>query len=159
MKKHALEDRDFASWVFMARTRDAIFRNRVKELQKHNLSVRQASVLIVLEELDKEATPAKVSKWVFREPHSVSDFLKRMERDGLIKRIKDLARKNMIRVEITDKGREAVHNAKKIEPVHKIMAVLSNEEHRQLMAIMQKLWDKALEELKIEHRPIFPSSQ
>jgi DNA-binding MarR family transcriptional regulator len=159
MKKHALEDRDFASWVFMARTRDAIFRNRVKELQKHNLSVRQASVLIVLEELDKEATPAKVSKWVFREPHSVSDFLKRMERDGLIKRIKDLARKNMIRIEITDKGREAVHNAKKIEPVHKIMAVLSNEEHRQLMVIMQKLWDKALEELRIENRPIFPSSQ
>lgn len=159
MKKHALEDRDFASWVFMARTRDAIFRNRVKELQKHNLSVRQASVLIVLEELDKKATPAEVSKWVFREPHSVSDFLKRMERDGLIKRIKDLKRKNMIRIEITDKGREAVHNAKKIEPVHKIMAVLSNEEHRQLMAIMQKLWDKALEELRIENRPIFPSSQ
>ncbi len=159
MKKHALEDRDFASWVFMARTRDAIFRNRVKELQKHNLSVRQASVLIVLEELDEKATPAEVSKWVFREPHSVSDFLKRMERDGLIKRIKDLARKNMIRIEITDKGREAVHNAKKIEPVHKIMAVLSNEEHRQLMVIMQKLWDKALEELRIENRPIFPSSQ
>lgn len=159
MKKHALEDRDFASWVFMARTRDAIFRNRVKELQKHNLSVRQASVLIVLEELDKKATPAEVSKWVFREPHSVSDFLKRMERDGLIKRIKDLARKNMIRVEITDKGREAVHNAKKIEPVHKIMAVLSNEEHQQLIVIMQKLWDKALEELRIENRPIFPSSQ
>ncbi|MCH8865013.1 MAG: winged helix DNA-binding protein [Chloroflexi bacterium] len=159
MKKHALEDRDFASWVFIARTRDAIFRNRVKELQKHNLSVRQASVLIVLEELDTKATPAEVSKWVFREPHSVSDFLKRMERDGLIKRIKDLKRKNMIRIEVTDKGREAVHNAKKIEPVHKIMAVLSNEEHRQLMAIMQKLWDKALEELRIENRPIFPSSQ
>ena len=159
MKKHALEDRDFASWVFIARTRDAIFRNRVKELQKHNLSVRQASVLIVLEELDTKATPAEVSKWVFREPHSVSDFLKRMERDGLIKRIKDLKRKNMIRIEVTDKGREAVHNAKKIEPVHKIMAVLSNEEHRQLMAIMQKLWDKALEELRIENRPIFPSFQ
>lgn len=159
MKKHALEDRDFASWVFMARTRDAIFRNRVIELQKHNLSVRQASVLIVLEELDRKATPAEVSKWVFREPHSVSDFLKRMERDGLIKRIKDLARKNMIRIEITDKGREAVHEARKIASVHKIMAVLSKEEHQQLMVIMQKLWDKALEELRIENRPIFPSSQ
>ena len=154
MKKHALEDQDFASWVFMARTRDAIFRSRVKELQKHDLSVRQVSVLIVLEELDKKATPAEVSKWVFREPHSVSDFLKRMERDGLIKRMKDLDRKNMIRVEITDKGREAVHNAKKMESVHKIMAALSKEEHQQLRAIMQKLWNKALEELWIENRPI-----
>ncbi len=86
MKKHALADQDFASWVFIARTRDAIFRNRVIELQKHDLSARQSSVLIVLEELDRKATPAEVSKWVFREPHSVSNFLKRMERDGLIKR-------------------------------------------------------------------------
>ena len=113
MKKHALADQDFASWVFMARTRDAIFRNRVLELQKHDLSARQSSVLIVLEELDRKATPAEILTWVFREPHSVSNFLKRMERDGLIKRIKDLARKNMIRIEITDKGREAVHEAKK----------------------------------------------
>ncbi len=159
MRKHALEDRDFASWVFMARTRDAIFKSRVQELQKHDLSARQSSVLIVLEELDRKATPAEVSKWVFREPHSVSNFLKRMERDGLIKRVKDLKRKNMIRIEITEKGREAVHDAKEIESIHKIMAVLSEEEHRQLMAIMQKLWDKALEELWIENRPIFPSSR
>ncbi len=159
MRKYTLEDQDFASWIFMARTGDAIFRNREKELQKYNLSARQASVLIVLEELDNKATPAEISKWIFREPHSVSDFLKRMERDGLIKRIKDLARKNMIRIEVTDKGREAVHNAKKIEPVHKIMAALSTEEQRQLMVIMQKLWDKALEELRIKNRPIFPSFQ
>ncbi len=159
MKKHALENQDFASWVFMARTRDAIFRNRMKELRKHKLSARQSSVLIVLEELGEKATPVEVSKWVFREPHSVSDFLKRMERGGLVKRIKDLDRKNMIRVEVTDKGREAVHNAKKMESVHKIMATLSKEEHQQLKAIMQKLWNKALEELWIENRPIFPSSQ
>ena len=133
--------------------------SRVIELQKHNLSARQASVLMVLEELDRKATPAEVSKWTFREPHSVSDFLKRMERDGLIKKVKDLDKKNMIRIEITDRGREAVHNARKIESIHDIMAVLSEEEHQQLMAITQKLWDKALEELRIKNRPIFPPSQ
>ena len=158
MRTHALEDRDFASWVFMSRTRDAILRSRVKELQKHNLSARQSSVLIVLEELDDKATPAEVSKWVFRESHSVSNFLIRMERDGLIKRVKDLDKKNMIRIEITDKGREAVHEAKKMESVHKIMAVLSDEEHQQLMAITQKLWNKSLEELRIKNRLIFPTS-
>ena len=157
MKKHVLEDRNLASWIFMARTRDAIFRNRVKDLEEHHLSARQASVLLVLEELDKKATPAEVSKWTFREPHSVSNFLIRMERDGLIKRIKDLDKKNMIRVEITAKGRDAFHEAKKMKSVHRVMAVLSQEEHQQLMAIMQKLWDKALEELRIKNRPIFPS--
>ena len=157
MKKHALEDQDFASWVFLARTRDAIFRNRVKEFKKYNLSARQSSVLMVLNALDDSPTPAEISRWVFREPHSISDFLKRMERDGLIRRVKDLDRKNLISVKITEKGREAVHNAKKMESIHKIMSSLTKEEHQQLRAILRKLWDKAIRELGIEERPIFPN--
>ncbi len=159
MKKHALEDQDFASWVFLARTRDAIFKNRVKEFKKYTLSARQSSVLMVLDALDDSPTPAEISRWVFREPHSISDFLKRMERDGLIRRVKDLDRKNLIRVKITEKGREAIHNARKMESIHKIMSSLTKEEHQQLRAILIKLWDKAIRELGIEERPIFPSSR
>ena len=157
MKKQALENQDFTSWVTLARTRDAIFRNRVKEFKKYNISARQSSVLMVLNALDDSPTPAEISRWVFREPHSISDFLKRMERDGLIRRVKDLHRKNLIRVKLTEKGREALHNARKMESIHKIMSALSEEEHQQLRNILIKLWDKALEELGIHNRPIFPS--
>jgi DNA-binding MarR family transcriptional regulator len=158
MKKGALEDQDFASWIFIARTRDAIVKNRVKELNKYNLSVRQSTILMVLDALGENSTPAEISRWVFREQHSISDFLKRMERDGLIRRVKDLDRKNMIRVTITEKGREAVHNTKKMESIQKIMSSLTKGEHQQLRATLEKLWDKALEGLGINKRPIFPSS-
>ena len=157
MNNHVLEDRDFASWIILARTRDVVLRNRVKELYKYDLSTRQSTVLIVLEALGGEANPAEISRWVVREPHSISDFLKRMERDGLVKRVKDLDRKNMIRVVLTDKGREAVDNTRKMESIHKVMSSLSEEEHQQLRNILVKLWDKALEELGIHNRPIFPS--
>ena len=154
-----MEDQDFATWVFLARTRDAILRNRVKELHKYNLSARQSTVLIALEALGTIVTPAEISRWVFREPHSISNFLKRMERDGFIRRVKDLNRKNMIRIEVTDKGRKAVYSARKMESVHKIMSSLSKEEHQQLRAILEKLWGKALENLGIDSRPVFPSSR
>jgi len=71
MKNYALEDRDFTSWVTLARMRDAIFKNRVKEFKKYNLSARQSSVLMVLNAIDESPTPAEVSQWVFREPHSI----------------------------------------------------------------------------------------
>jgi DNA-binding MarR family transcriptional regulator len=89
----------------------------VKELNKYNLPVRQSTILMVLDALGENSIPAEISRWVFREQHSISDFLKRMERDGLIRRAKDLDRKNMIRVTITEKGREAVHNTKKMESI------------------------------------------
>ena len=158
MKKGALEDQDFASWIFIARTRDAIVKNRVKELNKYNLSVRQSTILMVLDALGENSTPAELSRWVFREPHSISEFLKRMEKDGLIRRVKDLDRKNMIRVTITEKGRKAVHNTRKLESIQEIMSSLTKEEHQQLRVILEKLWDKALGELGIDKRPPFPNS-
>jgi len=158
MTKGALEDQDFAVWVYIARTRDAIAKNRVKELKKYNLSDRQSTILMVLDALGENSTPVEISRWVFREQHSISDFLKRMERDGLIRRIKDLDRKNMIRVTITEKGREAVRHTRKMESIQKIMSSITEEEHQQLKAILEKLWDKALGELGIDKRPIFPSS-
>jgi len=157
VKEYTLEDRDFASWVTIVRTRDAIYRNRVKELYKFNLSARQTAVLNILLALGGEATPTEISWWGLREQNSTSNFLKRMERDGLVKRVKDLDRKNLIRVVITEKGREAVNNAKKLKVIHKIMSSISDDEHRQLRTILEKLWYKALKELGKDKRPVFPS--
>jgi len=47
-----------------------------------------------------------------------------------VKIVKDLDRKNMIRVALTEKGREAIHNARKMESIHKIMSSLTKEEHQ-----------------------------
>ncbi len=157
MAKQIWEDEDFKTWVILGRTRDALIRNRTKDLHAHGITIRQSTVLVLLEKLGDKATPAEISRWVIREPHTISDFLKRMERDGLIRRVKDLKRKNMIRVEVTEKGHEAAHNAMKMEAIHKIMPVLTEEEHRQLRASLEKLWNRALEELRIESRPMFPS--
>lgn len=157
MAEKIWEDEDYKTWVILGRTRDALIRNRMKDLHAHGITIRQSTVLVLLEQLGEKATPAEISRWVFREAHTISDFLKRMERDGLIRRVKDLKRKNMIRVEITEKGHEAAHNAMKMEAIHKIMPVLTEAEHRQLRASLEKLWNRALEELRIEPRPMFPS--
>ena len=66
-------------------------------------------------------------------------------------------RKNMIRVTITEKGRKAVHDTKKMESIKKIMSSLTKGEHQQLRAILEKLWNKALGELGIDKRPMFPN--
>ena len=41
---------------------------------------------------------------LLRECHSVHEILKRMEKDGLLKKINDPHRKNGVMVELTEKG-------------------------------------------------------
>ena len=156
MESYILDNQASASWIFISRVKDAMLRLRVKELRSYNITARQSSVLLCLEALGKNATPAEVSRWVFRKPHSISNLLKRMEREGFIKRIKDLDRKNMIRIEVTEKGRKATHLAKRMEAPHRVMRTLSEEEHQQLETILEKLWHNSLEELGIRQRPMFP---
>ena len=81
-----------------------------------------------------------------------------MERKGLVRKVKDLRRKNLVRVVLTEKGHKAYKRAIKRELVHRVLSVLSEEEHQQLRACLQKLRDKAFEEIGVAYKPPFPPS-
>ena len=105
--------------------------------------------------LGEKATPSKLARCLFREPHSVSEHVERMKKAGLVKKVSDLAKRNLVRVELTDKGRDMYKRSVSEEPVHRIMASLSNKEHEQLRVILGKLWDEAIKELGMEKREPF----
>lgn len=151
-----VNDKDLDTWRWLSRTRDAVFKARMKELHKHRISARQASMMFVIQSLGKRAIPAEISRWLFRESHSVSEFLIRMEKERLIRKVKDLERRNLVRVEFTEKGRKAFELATRLDSIHKIMSVLSDEERRQLEQCLSKVWYRSLEVLGIEARPPFP---
>jgi DNA-binding MarR family transcriptional regulator len=78
-----------------------------------------------------------------------------MEKQGLVRRVKDLSRKNMVRVELTEKGHEACNRSAKRESMYKILSSLSDEERQQLCLYLRKLRDKALRLIQ-KKKPLFP---
>ena len=103
------KDEDFRLWAMIVWTRRAIYRAMAKELQKCGLTVEETAAMFMIraiEAVGSNPIPTEVSRWLFREPHSTSTLLVRMERKGLVKRDKDLRRKNLVRVSLTRKGRE-----------------------------------------------------
>ena len=161
MQPSSVSDPDYNLWVSLARTREALYKARKKELAQYSIPPRQAAVLPVVEAIGHEATPAELSRWLARESHSVSELLNRMEKQGLLRKIKDLDRKNQVRVELTQKGREAYHQVMKRESIHNIMSVLSEEQRQKLMSYLQLLGNAAMKELvterKITYTPFPPS--
>jgi len=154
----ATTDAEFNAWSLLHQTVDVISRAREKEVSRYGIALRQVAALHVINLLGDRATPTQLAQWLFRKPHTISSILDRMEKEGLIVKRKDLERKNLIRVSLTAKGREAHHHSMKRESIHDIMSCLSAAEIAQLRSYMDRLRDRALKELDISQKPPFPPS-
>ena len=148
-------DGNYELAVLLAQARDAVMKARRKELTRYHISPRQSAVLYYIQAIGERATPAEISRGIFRESHSISEILGRMEKQGLLRRVKDLSRKNMVRVELTEKGLEACNHSEKRASIDKIFSALSKEERQQLRSYLERLRDKALRLIQ-KKRPLFP---
>ena len=149
-------DKDYELSVLLQQTSDAVVRAWDKELSKHGISSVEAAVLFVVQSVGERTIPAVITRWLFRMPHTVTTLLFRMEKKGLIRKTKDLDRKNLVRVSLKEKGKQAYDDSIARESIHKILSVLSEEDHRQLSSYLVKLRDRALGELRIDYKPPFP---
>jgi len=134
-------------WWLMIRTRRLMRKARARDLLLDGVTPAEAGVLLAAKAIGYEATPTKISRWLLREPHTTSAILDRMEKKELLRKVKDLDRKNMVRVELTAKGKQAYKHAARRDAVHKILSVLSDEELRQMRLYLEKIQAKALEEV------------
>ena len=143
-------DRDYNLWVLLHQVSDIIFNAREAELQQYGFPATQAEVLFVIKAIGDKATPAQISRMIFRRPHSVSGILDRMVKARFVKKTKDLHKKNLIRVALTAKGEEAYKQALKRKSVQKIMSTLSEAERQKLQSLLEKLRNRGLKELGID---------
>jgi DNA-binding MarR family transcriptional regulator len=150
----------FQLWGILTQTAWAIARNRQNELSDVGATVVQAGVMVVVKTVKGPVTPAEISRWLFREPQSVSYLLNQMERKGLLKKVKDLQRKNMVRVELTKKGeRVYLRSLEKTVTLREIMSCLTKKERANLERCLLKLRAQALKTLGAKYRFAPPTTR
>lgn len=145
-------------YLVFAQARYLTFRAREKELQRYNLTPEQAQVLSLAKTLGEKATPAEISRMLLRQPHTVSAMVNRMKTNGLIRKVKDLDRKNLIRVVLTEKGNEAYKLTTKRGPIRRILGALNEEERKEFHQYLDRIMEKAREELGMD-RDDLPASE
>jgi len=136
-------------WVLLQQTHYSMGKLREQELKELNLSMTQAKVLAVIESLDSPATPAEIARHVLRAPHTVSELISRMAAQGLVCKIKDLDRKNMVRIEITEKGEQVYEESKKMKYISELVSQLPAMDRRKLDSYLMCLRDLAFEKVGI----------
>jgi DNA-binding MarR family transcriptional regulator len=149
MAKIPFLDESYTLWLLLSQTRSALFKARHKRVGKY-IHFNLAAALVTVWALNGKATPAVLSRRLFLEPHSVSGLVIRMENKGLIRKKRDKKRENVVRISITEKGRQFCRQAVQPEFIHDIMFSLSEEQRKQLRACLRILYEKALQELGLK---------
>ncbi len=125
--------------------------NRVIEnsFRSMGVSMMQAGVLLVITTARQPVTPADLSRWLFREPHTIFALLKQMEKRGLIRKVKDLQRKNMVRIEMTDEGKKIIHKTgPTLKVINEITSCLSEAERAELASYLGRIRTQAVSMLQ-----------
>jgi DNA-binding MarR family transcriptional regulator len=142
-------------WVLWDRTAHAVRRAREIELRlTADLSGVEASLLAFVKESKGPVTPSVLARQLHREPHTVSGLVSRMEKRGLVKKEKNLGRRNLVRVTLTKKGEEAFKKQGKVSVPSTIMlTALTDKERAALRDYLAKLHKRAVEVIR-ENQPL-----
>lgn len=141
-------------WVLMDKTKYMISRARELELHQFGITPEQASVMRALQNNTDGLAIVDLPKIILREPHSIYCLIGRMEKKGLVKKIKFSNNENT-RVVLTRKGKQLYNKSLDRTSLRMILSVLSREELDSLERLLSKLKERSSTLLGIEYRPPF----
>jgi DNA-binding MarR family transcriptional regulator len=141
-------DEYFTLWVLIAQTRDAMLRARERDYARYGISNERRAILWLIQNNGGRANPVEIARDLFRELHSVTEMLKRMEKDELITRYRGTGR-SKVEVGLTEKGLDVFNQSLHNETDKRTFSVLTTEERERLASYLWKLRSKAFQDLGI----------
>lgn len=139
--KFVFDDQLLGIWMLFHQTYNSISRCEDKEFGKLGISARQHAILMAIMESGGSATPTQIAKWVDRNNNSITLILDRMEKRGLVKRIRDTNDRRSLNVEMTQKGVEVLRQGIEVgwSLIQDLLSSLSSEEMRIMANSLEKL--------------------
>jgi len=141
-------DDPFLLWVLIAQTKDAILKARQRDYSRFGISDDRRAILYIIMNNGGKATPVIIARNLFRELHSVTEMLKRMEKDGLVERRKGTGR-SKVEVVITQQGSDVFEQSYHNETDQRIFSALTKQERERFSQYLWKLRSRVLEDLGI----------
>ena len=154
MAQQIKADKDYTLLTSLLQVADLFVKIRERELLPQNLSATAAEILFLVEAMGKDVTPAKITRMLLREPHSISGILIRMEKHGLLKRTKNMERKNLIRITLTARGENALKQAMKKSGTTHVLSKLTEEQRSKLKQSLSVLKEAGMKELHLSPKAL-----
>ena len=154
--KDILSNENYRLWARLSQTRDIVYKARERELSQFGISPAEARALTVLSVMGVPLTAADLSRWLIREPNTLSSLLDRMGREGLIKKTRDSNNKKILKISLTQKGKRACTQVAKMKTIERIFSGIPDEQRQQLMSCLDIVMKNGLREIKWRGKVPFP---
>ncbi len=140
--------------ALLDRTRGTIFKAVELELGQCGVSSPQVKVMHILAQADGAMTLGDLASATVRELNSISTLTSRMQKKGLVKRVKKPG-EDKAYVTLTEKGKDIYNNTVTEQSIYLIYDALSDEEKTELSVLLKKLQSKARSLLGLDYKPPF----
>ena len=147
VKERKQSDKYFEVWELLSRTQHAMYSAREQQLRKYGITPDQSYILMRVHQLKNKATQAQIAYFIFRKQNTVSVNVKRMEKQGLLRKSINRKRKNSVTLSLTKKGTEIYKKTLDRESINNIMSSLSTDQIKQLNCYLETLFTAAANEL------------
>ncbi|MFC1944000.1 MarR family winged helix-turn-helix transcriptional regulator [Chloroflexota bacterium] len=143
------DDEYFYIWMLLHQVSHQIARARKKDLHTFGILPRPAAALRAIQHLGGSTTPGQIANFMTRKPHAISQLLTRMEKQGLVRKHKDLIKRNSVRITLTDEGYRMYNNVleSRKKGAYQILSHLSEEQRSNLVSNLEVLLVKVTERL------------
>ena len=147
-----LSNEAYELWWDIISTRRAIGKVRSRELNRIGITYEGSALLSGIMELGESVTPGKLARYLFREHHSTSKIIERMEKRGFVRREQESVGRKIVTIGLTEEGLGILSEAAASGCIDRIMDTISATERRQLRKILTKLRNSALKELGLYYQ-------
>jgi DNA-binding MarR family transcriptional regulator len=131
-------------WTVLHQASDAASRAAAKRFRPLGVSFQQVYVLLILARSASPPTGSEISRIVMRKPHTVTALLNGMQRAGLIKRVKDKGNQKLVRIVMTEKGKQVWEQVMQTPLSIEFTSFLSIREFHELVRMLENVRDAAL---------------
>jgi len=150
--KFTFADPLMKAWLLIHQSHNLLNRSENAIFAKMGLTNRKHSVLLAIKNLPDPVTVTDVARWLDRNPNGISMIIDRMEKDGLVERVRDMPDRRAVRLMITRRGEESFKEANVLnwQLFQEVFSRIPEEDLLKLSNILTKVRSQTLDYLKID---------
>lgn len=141
-----------AAWRQLYLTYSTLFKAIERAIAPTGATLPQALALATIKTGPGPITPSRLAHYLTQETQSVTGLIDRMEKQGWVRRVRDLPDRRAIRLELTEAGEAKL--AETIGPSTtteaRLFELLSPEELHSLSTLLERIYQGAVNHLGIE---------